>query len=583
MVAKYKKIPALCGVMASGTYAYAEFFVEAGLGVPLPAVVFQACVDALSGEGPCVSIQQAEAAEAFEHEVWVQERREKVVHLKVHRKTEEIVEVPADLLERQCQPYVYERPGFQEFLGDLVTVFDFTKDRLCQWSSDVNYDSVKPTPYNHHQLSVFMIARGETIHEVSPPNTPARTVISNLVQRVGALSLQQYLELSTEFYNTVHHWEFFKSKIPSKIPIHQIGRCTVGGEPFFKYHAAARLDKERINYYLCRSSQWKVTAFPPTSTRDAVTKLGNSRAHRREGKGGYSDHTRGHREGGHLPDIRVDVTRVLGLVLPFLKKETRVDIRATNVEVVKHLHNYFVEKSLSALVKFILPEAEAVNVFKVEHYKKFSASVRTSEVMFLDMQSMPIPSFPSHCDADKVWEDSFLVPEEPYIAYRKAPPSMVGKKGIHFYRLGSAHAFDCVVSSVPGLTYAGRTVTVEDARLVFAEEEVPLEEFKFLKQFLSCQFADDRRKLELFISIQVPVKFFSYLNLWSPPQFFNKQSRHRVVMQVELEGPDIPMVSFDFADPGPLQQGQQDLRDRPIDLPAEEDSDEEVEFLANFN
>lgn len=552
LVSYYKKIGAAEASITQDPREYARFYQDAGVGVPLPAMVLQALINAFSGTGSGVSSQQAEANEALQYDVRVATINSQVVHLRTDRKTDVVEVLPADLLTRQCQKHEKHRPGFTEFLGELVSIYDFTGDQMAQWSTYSNFVAVKPVCYDYYQLQVFALARGADLYATPVKDATPKSVIASLIERVGAMDLQLYLEVKTEFYDTLFQWEFNNPDLKQEIPIRQIGTAVVEGVQFFKHPSTARLDKNRTKYYLYRTGPWNASAAPPTTVRAGVTNLGNSRTHRREGKAGYSGYTAGHREGGDFPDIRIDVTRLLSLSLPILDKGADIEIRSTNVEVVKHLVTEYTLLKLSHLVKFVMSEETAINTFGVDHFNTHSVRVRTPQKMFIDMVSAEIPSLPAKSDAEEVWGKHFIVPAAPYIAYRKVPPHLVDK--YYVFRFGSSHAYDFIVSSEPDIECRGKIATLENGKVMLKPDTFGLKRIKSKDEALKVQFVDDRRKLELFTNVNQKVTYTTAINLWSPPPFFNKKAQHRIVQTVAQGITPLALVSFTFVDDAPPAQ-----------------------------
>jgi len=169
----------------------------------------------------------------------------------------------------------------------------------------------------------------------------------------------------------------------------------------------------------------------------------------------------------------------------------------------------------------------------------------------------------------KVWTSHYnnLLPSEPYIVFRKTPPSIADK--VPVYRMGSIHAFDALTTSLPELKGAGMVCTVVEGVLKLTEEEFALKAYSTQKEYLIAQWADNRRKLEMFFTVSCRVKFTTAINLWSPPP--NSSKKNRPALELKVRGAyEAAMNAEDFTADFEAEDDQEDIFGDDFDSPAEE-------------
>lgn len=542
---------AINAVLTSSVYP--KFFQDANCQVPLPGPVFSALKLHFECKGPTVNDQKQEIQDAAEFETFVGEEQGQGVHYKVSRQTKKIHVEPADTISKMVGPTEALRPGFTRFVGQLVSLYDFSGPTVTLWSSSGGYDAVQPLPYPYLAVAGFIVANKDKLHVPPPKETSPLNVIRAVIDRVSRMPLEEYLELSTSFYMQMMEWGDCP-QLRQQYPLDQIGKTTIDGAPFFKHPQAKGLRRERLSFYLYQNGPWGVKARPPTELKVAVEGLQKSRSHRRENNKGYSGATVGHEEGGQLSPLRVEVTRTLGLILPLLEKGKKIQLKTTTTEVAQNVHAQLVKEypSYVGLIKYLMTAAEAVKVFTLSDFKEHAIEQRTPDVMFVNMLGIPLPTAAKSEDLEKVWK-AYLVavlPEPPYTVYTKVCTGI--PETYKVFKFGSSHAFDFIISTEEVVEVAGKVV-VRDSQKLKAETR-SLQRITNSKELLVEQFRDDRRKLEMYASVLRYARTPSYLNLWTLPEKFSKKAMKRVLIDVTVHG-DTPvkMLSFEYDQDDPVQ------------------------------
>lgn len=504
---------------------YESYYEDENVMPPVASTMIDAVYNHFQGESSSAPLQLAQSRDALEFQTWVIDENGQAYHAKVHRKTQEVEVRSADPLTHFCASYEKKLPGFTFFVGNLISLYDCTGDQLKLWSEEVGYAACMPSPFKYRGLKKFLGDFRDPLFVKSAEGTPAVSTALAMAERVSKMSVPDYLELSLAFfcYATGIAEEDIHKTFDNH-PFRLIGHSQVDGQPFFKYHSKAGVDRSRSKYYVYQAGPWKVQSVPPTTMQDAHLGLQNGRVHRRENAKGYGGLTNGHSDGGDLPEERVRVTNALSLAYVQLKTRN-IELRLGSPLTAQYVDEALKKKGFKHTWKFVMSAAEAMAAFGDEDHKSKYVAARTTGVLLIDLVSTAEPSFPKNTDMAKVWGNHYanLLPAEPYIAFRKTPPPLADK--VPVYKMGTIHAFDALTTSLPELKGAGVVCRMEEGVVKFAEEEFSLKSYTTQKDYLIAQWADNRRKLEMFFTVSCRVKFTTAINLWSPPPVVSKKNR----------------------------------------------------------
>lgn len=547
---------------------YEQYYLDEDITPPLGSTLIDAVYNHFQGESSSAPLQLAQSRDALEFQTWVILENGQAVHAKVHRKTKEVSVRSADPLTHFCAPYEKTIPGFTFFVGSLISLYDCTGDRMKLWSEEVGYAACMPAPYKYRGLKQFLVDFKDTLFVKAAEGTPAVSTALALAERISKLEMSDYLELSLAFFcyaTGIAERDIHKTF--DNHPFRLIGNATVEGKPFFRHHASAGIDRTRAKLYVYQTGPWKVQSLPPATMQEAHLGLQNARVHRRENAKGYGGLTNGHEDGGELPEERVRVTNALSLAYVQLKTRN-IEMRLGSSLTAQHVDEALKKKNFKFTWKFVMSAAEALSAFGDEDHKKKYVTARSNGVMLIDLVSTAEPSFPKNTDMDKVWTNHYnnLLPSEPYIVLRKTPPSLADK--VPVYKMGTIHAFDALTTSLSELHGAGAVCTVEEGVLKLVEEEFALKAYASQKDYLLAQWADNRRKLEMFFTVSCRVKFTSAINLWTPPPVASKKNRPALELKVRgaydvVVNPDGFDADFDDED------SQEDEFGDDFDVPTE--------------
>jgi len=522
------------------------FYTEEGILPPLISTMIDEIYNYFDGESTAAPQQLIQSRDAVEFETWIIDLDGTAQHAKEHRKTREVTLRPADPLSNYCAEYEATIPGFTYFVGGLISLYDSTGDYLQTWSEEAGYSDCSPSPYKYRGLLRFLGDYQDSLFVKMATGSSAFNACMAMVERVANLSLPDYLELSSAFFYLATG--ITEAKFMSTLeehPFRLIGHSLVKGQRFFKYHSAAGIDPARAKHYVYQTGPWRLRSMPPTTVEEAFKGLQNSRVHRRENGKGYGSLTNGHQDGGELTEERVHVTNALSLAIPLLREQD-IEIRVPSPLTASHVDKALTKRSPKHTWKFVMNVTQAMAAFPEDHKSKYVAA-RTGGVLLLDLETTAPPTFAKNTNMAKVWAKHYeaLLPQAPYIVFRKVPPQVADTQLV--YRMGTMHAFDALVTSLPKLRGVGRKYTLNHGVLTFVEEDFDLESFKTSAAYLQAQWADDRRKLEMFFTVNQRVKFSTALNLWTPPPVTSK--KNRVALEYSADGKyQIDGLDADFAE-----------------------------------
>lgn len=533
-------------VTAAENKLHHPYYLEYSVQPPIGSTMINAIYAHFDGTSATAPAQLAESRDALEYETWVLEREKQTVHAKVNRKTQEVEIRAADPLTHFCEQYEKHLPGFTYFAGNLISLYDCTGDRMKLWSEPGGYAACMPSPFKYRGLEQFMSDYKYVLFAKSAEGTPVMSSALAMVERVANLSVPVYLELSLALfcYGTGLTVNQIKNSF-SDHPFRLIGHTMVEGKRFFQYHASAGIDQNRSKYYVYQAGPWKVQSVPPVTMQEAQLGLQLARVHRRENGKGYGRFTNGHDDGGELPDERTRVTNALSLAIYHLKAGD-IELRLGSPLTARYVDEALKKRKIDFTWKFVMNASDAMAAFGDEEHKTKYVTARTPSTLLIDLVSTAEPSFPKNTNMDTVWTNHYnnLLPAAPYIVYRKTPPSLANK--VKVYKMGTIHAFDALTTSLAELKGVGKECTVDNGVVKLEEKEFSFTAYDTQKKYLTAQWADNRRKLEMFFSVKRRVNFSPAINLWSPPPVVSR--RNRPALELRLKGEyDILQQDDDFA------------------------------------
>lgn len=545
-------------VEAAESKLHHPYYLEYSIKPPIGSTMINAIYAHFDGTSVTAPVQLAESRDALEYQTWVLEKEGQVVHAKVNRVTQEVEIRAADPLTHFCEQYEKYLPGFTYFAGNLISLYDCTGDRMKLWSGPEGYAACMPSPLKYRGLEQFMSDYKDVLFVKPVEGTPVMSTALAMVERVSKLSLPAYLELSLALfcYGTGISVDQIKNSFTTH-PFRLIGHTMVEGKRFFQYHAGAGIDQNRSKYYVYQAGPWKVQSAPPATMQEAHLGLQLARVHRRENGKGYGRFTNGHDDGGELPDERTRVTNALSLAMYHLKTRD-IELRLGSPLTAQHVDEVLRRRATAYNWKFVMNTSDAIAAFGDEGHKDKYVAARTPNVLLIDLVSTAEPSFPKNTNMDTVWTNHYnnLLPAAPYIVFRKTPPSLASK--VKVYKMGTIHAFDALTTSLSELKGVGRECTVENGVIKLEEKEFSFTEYDTQKKYLTAQWADNRRKLEMFFSVTRRVKFSTAVNLWSPPPVVSRRNRPALELRPKGEY-DILDQDDNFADDFVAGDGDDDF------------------------